>query len=236
MTTFDLVDCYLFDYVSTRHLTMPTGSGCGCISMVEEMNEIRNMYYSNQPIQDVLRECVCRRHGHQYCIPNKAVDAVVEVLLKSTIPSTGNPFIDGGKIYDKFCDFEELYDYVRSVIGRIKGIGQLTIYDTAKRIGHLFDTPIYPKMYVYLAAGAKKGAENLILPMFPLKYREPIDLFKPYFGTLSSIFIEDMLCVFENELKTVSLTNLTLPTNITYPKVKNTSLVIITKNKNVPSI
>lgn len=232
MTTFDLIDCYLFDYVSTRHLMQAGKNSCGCESMVEEMNEIRNMY-SSKPIQDVLRNCVCWRHGHQYCLKATAIIEAVDALMKSIITSTGQPFIIKNKINDNFSDFEELYDFIRSIIGNINGIGLLTVYDTAKRIGHLFETPIYPKQYVYLAAGAADGAINL-LKVSSLKFREPIDLFKPYFGTLPSIFIEDILCIFKKELLTVS--NQTLVSTVTYPKVQRKSLVTITKNKTVSTI
>ena len=232
MTTFDLIDCYLFDYVSTRHLMQAGKNSCGCESMVEEMNEIRNMY-SSKPIQDVLRNCVCRRHGHQYCLKEIAIIEAVDALMKSIITSTGQPFIIKNKINENFSDFEELYDFIHSVIGNIKGIGPLTVYDTAKRIGHLFETPIYPKQYVYLAAGAADGAKNL-LKVSSLKFREPIDIFKPYFGTLPSIFIEDILCIFKKELQTVS--NQTLVPTVTYPNIRRISLVTITKNKTVLTI
>jgi len=232
MTTFDLIDCYLFDYVSTRHLMQAGKNSCGCESMVEEMNEIRNMY-SSKPIQDVLRNCVCWRHGHQYCLKETAIIEAVDALMKSIITSTGQPFIIKNKINDNFSDFEELYDFIRSIIGNINGIGLLTVYDTAKRIGHLFETPIYPKQYVYLAAGAADGAKKL-LKVSSLKFREPIDIFKPYFGTLPSIFIEDMLCIFKKELQTVS--NKTLVSTVTYPNIRRISLVTITKNKKVLTI
>lgn len=199
MTTFELIDEYLFDYVSTTHRTDLKHSGC--CSMVEEMNQIRKLYQTpGSKIDEVLRKCVCNRHGHQYCIPNEAVDNAVNALKDSYfIPDTLSrvPFIQNGKIFNSFRDFEELYDFIRSIIGSIKGIGLLTIYDTARRIGHLLVPAICPKMYVYLAAGAKDGAEAL-LGIKNLKFREPIDLFKPYFGTLASVFIEDILCIYKN--------------------------------------
>ena len=197
MTTFDLIDHYQFEYISTLHRGSP--KKCGCCSMVEEMNDIKTLY-GKSPIKDVLRACVCRRHGHQYCIPNTAVDAAVDALLDSNfvrVDRSVSPFVEGGKLSEVFEDFEELYDFISSVISSISGIGLLTVYDTAKRIGHLFEYPIYPKQYVYLAAGAKKGAEKL-LKTKDLRFREPISLFEPSFGSFPSIFIEDMLCIYES--------------------------------------
>lgn len=207
MTTFNLVDIYLFDYISTAH--RKELNLCGCCSMVEEMNEIRKLYNtSGRKIKDVLTKCVCNRHGHQYCIPEDAVKDAVDKLLKSRFCSDSLievPLVNKGKFTNKFKDFEELYDFIRSVIGNVKGIGLLTIYDTARRIGHLLDTPVYPKEYIYLAAGAKTGAENLLnLKRNSLKFREPTKIFFPYFGTLPSAFIEDILCIFEDDLKDLS--------------------------------
>lgn len=199
---FDLINIYQFDFISTRHRT--DLKDCGCCSMVEEMNEIRQLYINKGNIDDVLKKCVCNRYGHQYCIPESAVNDAVEALKRSKFINSSLkevPFIQKGKIYEAFIDFEELYDFIHSVIGNINGIGELTIYDTARRIGHLLKTPIYPEMYVYLSAGAKEAAEHLLRKK-PLKYREPICLFTPFFGTFPSIFIEDILCIFKDKFVT----------------------------------
>ena len=140
MTIFDLIDIYQFDHISTTFQTNIDQQLCRCCSMVEEMNEIRKAYNNNTAMQDVIRRSVCNRHEHQYCIDNGVIDEVVEALMKSSIilsDQTRKPFIDGQKFATVFCDFEELYDFVSSVIASIKGIGPLTIYNTAKRIGHL---------------------------------------------------------------------------------------------------
>ena len=195
----ELIDIYQFDYISTRHRT--DLENAGCCSMVEEMNDIRQLYKKKGNIDDVLKKCVCNRHGHQYCIPEDAVnDAVIALKQSMFINSSLKevPFIQKNRIYEGFIDFEELYDFIHSVIGNINGIGPLTIYDTARRIGHLFKSPIYPEMYVYLSAGAKEAAEHL-LNKKPLKFREPICLFTPFFGTFPSIFIEDILCIFKDK-------------------------------------
>jgi len=208
MTISDLIDIYMFDYISTTHDTHL--SQCGCCSMVEEMNEIRRKYLNKTPLKDIIKECICNRHGHQYCISKDAVNSATEALFRGKFIQdncTEIPFIkENQKRYDLnecFNDFEELYDFIRFAIGGTTGIGPLTVYDTARRIGHLYKKPIYPKMYVYLAAGAKKGAENL-LSNTDLHFREPIDLFKPYFGTMPSAFIEDMLCIYKNVLKNIT--------------------------------
>lgn len=200
MTTFDLIDNYMFHYISTKHLGFNPKKHC--CSLVEEMNEIKNDYLNGKPMRDVIERCVCDRHGHQYCITTAAVAKAVDALMDSSlVVAVGSistePFLDG-RSFAKFSDFEELYDFVKQTIGKINGIGPLTVYDTTKRIGYLFDVPILPKQYVYLAAGALAGAKAL-LSKNRLKFREPISLFAPFLGTLGSIFIEDMLCIFKNE-------------------------------------
>ena len=201
MTPLDLVDLYLFDYTSTAH-RKELKKECGCCSMVEEMNIIRVDYLTpGYDIEEVITKCVCNRHGHQYCIPREAVEKAVEELVKSKTYS-GSPFVNKGKFVAKFIDFEELYEFIKSIIGGISGIGLLTIYDTARRIGHLFDTPIYPKEYVYLAAGAKDGAALLLnRDKSSIKDRESRELFSPFFGTLPSAFVEDLLCIFKGAMK-----------------------------------
>lgn len=231
MTTFDLIDHYQFEYISTLHRGN-ININCGCCSMVEEMNAIK-VLYGKDPIRDVIWKCVCNRHGHQYCIPNTAVENAVNALMDSKFVRADmkvTPFINGNKVSEVFEDFEELYDFISLVISGIPGIGPLTVYDTAKRIGHSFGTPIYPKSYVYLAAGAKNGAEAL-LKKKGLRFREPIQLFGPSFGSFPSIFIEDMLCIYEPLFSKCSVNPITKEINIScsYKNINSASLKILKK-------
>ena len=238
MTTFDLIDHYQFEYISTLHRGN-IDINCGCCSMVEEMNAIK-ILYGKDPIRDVIWKCVCNRHGHQYRILNTAVESAVNALMDSMFVRAdmkAKPFINGNKISEVFKDFEELYDFISLVMSGIHGIGPLTVYDTAKRIGHLFDSPIYPKQYVYLAAGAKNGAEAL-LGKKGLRFREPIQLFEPSFGSFPSIFIEDMLCIYEPLFSKCSVNPITKEINIpfSYKNTNSTSLKILKKTIRKKSI
>lgn len=195
----NIINDYMFYHISSewaRSITNPiyeTTAKTSCCSMVEEMNRIKVMWFNDitaSNLEKVLRECVCQRHGHQYCISKDAVDNATIVLaadsrLKDAIL----------KSVIVFKDFEDLYDHINKLIGGITGIGPLTVYDTAKRIGHLLACPIYPYDYVYLCAGAKAGAEKLL--GYKLNGKEPTSTFYPYFGSLPSIFIEDILCIYK---------------------------------------
>lgn len=105
------------------------------------------------------------------------------------------------KLWTKsFPTFEDLYAQVCQTLSdpatgkHIYGIGPLALYDVAKRIGASLAQPVYPSAYVYLSAGAMKGAKNLF-PQQKLGYRMSTSLFQPYFPTLTSLEIEDILCI-----------------------------------------
>ena len=120
-----------------------------------------------------------------------------------------------------FGNFEELYDelekrLIQSNGKKIKGIGQLTLYDMAVRIGYIMPSgPIMPHDYLYLQCGALKGYQNLqfynptlSLPLINKEGRYPISMFGGVFHGLTSMFIEDFLCVYHNDF--ASLSSLTI--------------------------
>lgn len=83
-----------------------------------------------------------------------------------------------------------------SAIGVLHGIGELTVYDTALRIGAKLG--LLPKK-VYLHAGTRAGARALGLnwKATSLAVRElPSELL-----TLTPHEIEDCLCIFKDKLK-----------------------------------
>lgn len=98
--------------------------------------------------------------------------------------------------FDLLCktSFQELYDDIKTL--KFKGIGDLTIYDTATMLG--CPNGIYPKS-VYLHAGAAVGAKAIGIvgnivekSVFTAKY--------PAFKTLEPIQIEDFLCIYKKQL------------------------------------
>ena len=149
-----------------------------------ELNEVLKYSLTNPPRKKLLMKCV--KGGHQYCIADKAIKEAIKNLNKVNILSV------------KYNNFEVLYADVRNAIGMIKGIGDLTIYDTALRLGFIMFPIVLPGEYIYLARGAKRGAEKLLGKT--VHFREHISIFTPYFGNLSNHFIEDFLCVMEDFL------------------------------------
>ena len=107
-----------------------------------------------------------------------------------------------------YTGFDNLYDEVKRHIYKIKGIKDLTVYDAALRIGFLLG--VFPEKNVYIVAGAWTGIKNLKkekekeFHTITKPGRFDISLFKTSFGSMDSMFIEDFLCVFHNELGRLS--------------------------------
>lgn len=91
--------------------------------------------------------------------------------------------------------FEELFEEVEKL--KIKGIGDLTIYDTATMIGA--PNGIYPQK-VYLHAGAAIGAKALGVKGAVVDKSVFVALC-PAFDKLTPMQIEDFLCIFKSHLQ-----------------------------------
>src|ERR1043166_623041 len=84
-----------------------------------------------------------KRHEHQYRIP-KALLEQAEGRLQGV-----------ARRLERAADFEALHESLESEIGSIHGIGELTVYDIAHRIGaYLRKAPAL----VYLHRGTRTGA------------------------------------------------------------------------------
>ena len=90
--------------------------------------------------------------------------------------------------------FDELYKAVEKL--KIKGIGDLTVYDTATMIG--CPRQVYPTK-VYLHAGAAAGARALGIDAKEVDKSAFVSLF-PEFNKLNPLQIEDFLCIYKSHL------------------------------------
>ena len=103
-------------------------------------------------------------------------------------------------------DFDSLHAAVKKLIGGIKGISDLTIYDAALRLGFLIE--VFPQKKVYVYSGAWDGLKELQKDQKALFTSRPFtkpgvynaSSFPSDFKKLDSMFIEDFLCVFHKEL------------------------------------
>lgn len=124
-----------------------------------------------------------KRLDHQRRIPRAVLDESRIRLLKEI------------KRLEDAGTFEELFDVVDSVIGVIEGIGELTVYDTALRIGAKLG--LEPEN-VYLHAGTRVGARNLGVSS-SAKYI-PVSSFPNALRKLKAREIEEVLCIYKDYL------------------------------------
>ena len=83
-------------------------------------------------------------------------------------------------------DFEQIYDIINRA--KVRGIGNLTVYDTSLRIGAKLN--LFPEKKVYAFNGASIAGQN---------GRHIFDRneFKEEFANMSAYHIEDFLCVYK---------------------------------------
>jgi hypothetical protein len=123
------------------------------------------------------------RHDHQRRISQRDLERWCQVLTARI------------RTIQSCKDFQELFQLTESV-GRVtKGIGELTIYDTAQRIGAYLG--LSPKM-VYLHAGTRKGARMMRLDGGRQFLR--IQELPSAFSGLKPHEVEDCLCIYAEDL------------------------------------
>ena len=123
-----------------------------------------------------------KRHPHQRRIPRVALEASERRLLVNL------PQLRRARTFD------ELFALVEALIGPIPNIGDLTVYDTALRIGARLG--LEPEA-VYVHAGTREGARALGLDVEG-RTIETSELPKPL-QRLSAREAEDFLCGFKVE-------------------------------------
>lgn len=114
--------------------------------------------------------------------------------VASRLPEFAESLLGALPELEKSASFNELYNAVKA--RKVDGVGDLTLYDTALRIGAYLK--IQPDM-VFLHCGAKKGAKNLGIA---LRGRRSIsvDELPSAFRKLKPHEIEDCLCIYQEDL------------------------------------
>ena len=124
-----------------------------------------------------------KKDPHQYRIP------------KVTLASWYGAILMRLASLKKAKTFDEIHNILTGV--KIKGVGKVTVYDTAVRIG------VYKKLYpqkIYLHAGTKEGAKKLNVKTSSkdiLKSQLPVQFQRK---DLSCLEIEDILCIYKDIL------------------------------------
>ena len=152
---------------------------------------------NNETSLNLLKCCVRNKHfKHLHLKKDEKEDFVTRIAQKLN---------DGGILQTAFGDFEQLYETVERIIGGENGIGNLMLYDTARMIGYALNPPVVPVRYVYLHCGAKIGAKTL-LGLKRVGRKLPITVFSQHFPDEDSQRIEDILCIYKDDLKKGSFT------------------------------
>jgi len=121
-----------------------------------------------------------KRHPHQYRLKKFDLENFTAKLL------------DKENQLNKVLDFDTLLKGVSEA--KSKGIGQLTIYDTAQRLGEYLN--IFPNK-IYLHAGTKTGVKKLIGKTNKNSITKDI-LPEPFkTADLTCSELEDILCIYK---------------------------------------
>jgi hypothetical protein len=96
-------------------------------------------------------------------------------------------------------DFDALHETIRSALWRVKGIGELTVYDIANRIGASLG--LEPTQ-IYLHSGSRKGARTLRLP--PNRPSLPMSVLPEGLRQLTAAQAEDVLCIYHADFARIT--------------------------------
>lgn len=126
-----------------------------------------------------------KRYPHQRRIPRSALVKVHQALLQTDL--------------GKASSFADLHETIKRVIGDIRGVGELMVYDTAHRIGAYLG--LRPGQ-VYVHAGVREGARALGLNRTKTISRTELP---PPLRKLRPEHVEDCLCIYKRELKALGI-------------------------------
>lgn len=167
------------------------------IAKCRQKRKVELKFYAKQPsIVRSIEVCAMairgtdgKRHNHQRLIPKKTLQSWKKMLLAKA------PRL---KRLKQRGNFNELFEEICN--SKIKGIGELTVYDTALRIGAYLNVK---PLTIYLHAGTRKGAQTL-----GMDYKKQIYLdmkkFNKAFQRLKAYEIEDCLCIYKDNFKGIS--------------------------------
>jgi len=121
-----------------------------------------------------------KMHGHQCRVANKLYEGLKVALADKRQP-------------EDFQNFQNVYDWVKSIVARVKGLGATTAYDVARRLGAwLRLEPVEVYLHAGTAAGARKfGVEG---------ERASLSAFPKEVQLLGATHAENFLCIYKNQI------------------------------------
>ncbi|AFZ51463.1 hypothetical protein [Dactylococcopsis salina] len=121
-----------------------------------------------------------KMHGHQCRVAHNSANGLEKTLVNKLQPKELN-------------DFQTLYDWIKSVVGCINGLGRTTAYDVARRLGAWLG--LKPSC-VYLHAGAAMGAKKLGIRGEVV----PLSVFPKEIQSLGTMHAENFLCIYKHQI------------------------------------
>jgi hypothetical protein len=146
-----------------------------------EMLEFRKLSSLRHAIRDAS---LCHRLPSQKCHPHQRIP-------KAILQKAERQLRRAGHLLERTRNFEALYREIERIIGGLRGIGALTIYDIAHRVGAYLRKK--PKL-VYLHRGTSIGALRF---GFTGNALDPRSL-PSAFSRLAPDEIEDCLCIYRD--------------------------------------
>lgn len=157
----------------------------------KETQECYYQWYSEADnLKSAIKKAFCSENeagkinNHQCRVGRERLEKAANIALKKLN-------------YDNFNNFIEIHSFVKAVAQDVKGFGSLATYDVAIRIAKYCK---YEVNEVHFHAGTTKGA---IAIGINAKEGESmtVDKFPPPFHTLSGDHIENLLCIYKDNLR-----------------------------------
>lgn len=169
----DIVNCYI---------------RCCRPGAVKELSKFKPVSLSEAiKMAGTARDPEGKKFAHQWRIQNSVLEKFADRLERNRAEISASRTFEG--LFDIICG-------IRKAKADLKGIGKLTIYDTALRIGT--NLGLRPD-HIYLHAGTTDGAKALDLydgqdRLDPIGVPKVLNRLEPY-------EIEDLLCIYKDDLK-----------------------------------
>lgn len=184
--------------------------------MMNALNNLHKKYSMQKKINQTMAKDILEG-GHQ-----ERLKYEIKIHYAATFKETCARLKATSLLTDSsISNFENLYDEIYRLLiqhDKVKGIGKLTAYDIALRIGYIRNVQILPKEKIYLFRGANVGANKLLQNNPTLftsfgtssKIAEGVydmTIFKSPLREMPSFLLEDMFCVYHSLLGKLSKIN-----------------------------
>ena len=157
------------------------------VNRSKPLEELRYFATRSTDEEAVGEAAMCRINGKRLSHQRR--------LTRSALEEAGRRLVGNLSVLRAARTYEELHDDVEALIAVIPGIGDLTVYDIALRIGARFKKS---PAVIYLHAGTRAGAKALDLDWRARTLQ--VDDLPPELRKLTAREAEDVLCIYKDSL------------------------------------